>query len=64
MIKNPDKGNKNISNNLKEQLKRIANEIICRAQYIMAKLVNSGRTYFILYDEEYEECLKAKNIYL
>ena len=62
MTKNPNKGNQSVSNQLKQQLKFIANGIICRAQNIMAKLVNSGNNYFILYDKEYAECLKEKNI--
>ena len=62
LTKNPNKNNKNINQQLKDQLKGLAVGIICRAQNIMATLLNAGKTYFIMYNEKYEECLKTKNI--
>ena len=62
LTKNPNKNNKNINQQLKDQLKGLAVGIICRAQNIMATLLNTGKTYFIMYNEKYEECLKTKNI--
>ena len=62
LTKNPNKNNKNINQQLKDQLKGLSVGIICRAQNIMATLLNAGKTYFIMYNEKYEECLKTKNI--
>ena len=62
LTKNSNKNNKNINQQLKDQLKGLAVGIICRAQNIMATLLNTGITYFIMYNEKYEECLKTKNI--
>ena len=62
LTKNPNKNNKNINLQLKNLLNGLAVGIICRAQNIMATLLNTGKTYFIMYNEKYEECLKTKNI--
>lgn len=62
LTKNPNKNNNNINKQLKDQLRGLATGIICRGENIIATLLNTGSTYFIMYNEKYEECLRTKNI--